>query len=79
MLGLGTGKRGGVVTARGFTLAEVIIAMLVLSLVIFGVGGYVLNIVEFAGVDFSAPVVGMTILRGVGILMFPLGMVLGWL
>lgn len=45
-------------------------------LIIFGAVGWVMNIVDIAHADFVS---GMVILRVVGIFMFPLGAVLGYL
>jgi len=47
-----------------------------LGLVILGGIGWVCNIIEIAHADL---VTGLVILRVVGIFMFPLGAVLGWL
>ena len=43
------------------------------------VGGWVANIVKILGVDFSEPVTVEVVLRGVGIIFFPLGAVMGFL
>ena len=51
-------------------------AFIWLGLVILGGIGWVLNIVEIAHADI---VNGFVILRVVGIFMFPLGAILGWL
>lgn len=51
-------------------------AFIWLGLIILGGIGWVLNIVEIAYADI---VNGFVILRVVGIFMFPLGAILGWL
>ncbi len=51
-------------------------AFIWLGLIILGGIGWVLNIVEIAHADI---VNGFVILRVVGIFMFPLGAILGWL
>ena len=51
-------------------------AFIWLGLIILGGIGWVLNIIEIAHADLVS---GFVILRVVGIFMFPLGAVLGWL
>jgi len=51
-------------------------ALFGLGLVILGGIGWICNIIEIAHADL---VTGLVILRVVGIFMFPLGAVLGWL
>lgn len=51
-------------------------ALLWLGVFVLGVIGWICNIVEIAHADFVS---GMVILRVVGIFMFPLGAVLGYL
>lgn len=51
-------------------------ALFWLGLVILGGIGWICNIIEIAHADL---VNGLVILRVVGIFMFPLGAVLGWL
>jgi hypothetical protein len=61
---------------RGYTAAELM--MLVWLLVfIAGFGGWVANIVKLAGMDFAS-VTGMLVLRAIGIIVAPLGAVLGF-
>jgi hypothetical protein len=51
-------------------------AFIWLGLIILGGIGWVLNIIEIAHADLIS---GFVMLRVVGIFMFPLGAVLGWL
>jgi hypothetical protein len=51
-------------------------ALLWLGLIILGGIGWICNIIEIAHAEM---ITGMIILRVVGIFMFPLGAVLGWL
>ncbi len=61
---------------RGYTATELM--MLVWLLVcIVGFGGWVANIVKLAGMDFAS-VTGMLVLRAIGIIVAPLGAVLGF-
>lgn len=58
----------------GFTIIELLIALL--SLV--GVGGWIANIVKLVGSNFDL-LTGMVVARAIGIFVFPLGAVLGFL
>ncbi len=59
---------------RGFTIIEVIFALVA----VLGFGGWVANIVKLVGMDFSA-ITGMLIVRAIGIIVAPLGAVVGYL
>ena len=51
--------------------------LLYLALLIFLIGGWVMNLVEIVNYDFAS-ITGMIILRIAGIFIAPLGAVLGW-
>lgn len=55
----------------------VIGVIFLIAIVIAGFAGWVLNIVKLADMDF-AHITGMIVLRAIGILMAPLGAVLGY-
>jgi len=59
---------------RGFTIIEVIFALVA----VLGFGGWVANIVKLVGMDFAA-ITGMLIVRAIGIIVAPLGAVVGYL
>jgi len=59
---------------RGFTIIEVIFALVA----VLGFGGWVANIVKLVGMDFAA-ITGMLIVRAIGIIVAPLGAVMGYL
>lgn len=58
----------------GFTLFELLIAILV----ILGAVGWVMNLLEIIG-SFSDPVTGAFIFRCIGVIVLPLGGILGWI
>jgi competence protein ComGC len=58
----------------GFTLIELIIVLVFIP----GIIGWVWNIIKLVHV-ISDPLTGMTVLRGVGIIVAPLGAILGFL
>lgn len=58
----------------GFTITELLIALLV----IFGAIGWVMNIIEIVG-SFSDPITGAFIFRCIGVIVLPLGAILGWI
>lgn len=61
---------------RGYTASELFMLIwLVICLV--GFGGWVANIVKLAGMDFAS-VTAMLVLRAIGIIVAPLGAVLGF-
>ena len=59
---------------KGFTILEAVLV----ALFLFGVGGWIANIVKIVGV-FDLPVTGMFIARCIGVFVAPLGAVLGYL
>jgi len=59
---------------NGFTVVELVIAVVMLV----GMAGWIWNIVKLAGSDF-AQITGMLVLRGLGVVMPPLGAVMGFL
>lgn len=59
---------------HGFTTGELVIVLLLLV----GGGGWIANIVKLAGMDFGA-VTGMLVIRAIGIVVAPLGAVMGFL
>lgn len=59
---------------RGYTLSEIIFVLVILA----GGIGWIWNIVKLAGMGLD-PITGMLIVRAVGIFVFPVGMVVGWL
>lgn len=61
---------------KGFTAVEMIWVVYG-SLFVAGVIGWVLNIIDIVGSDFSA-VDGILILRIIGVIVAPLGAVLGY-
>lgn len=60
---------------KGFTILE----LLTVVLYIAAVGGWGANIVKLASTDFDAPITIRVILRGMGIPVVPLGVVMGYL
>jgi hypothetical protein len=62
---------------RGWTLIEGA-SVFVLVLILGGVGGWIANIVKLVGMDFGA-ITGMLIVRAIGIVVPPLGAVMGFL
>lgn len=58
---------------RGFTVVEVLFVVVAMA----AVGGWIANIVKLAGMCCEAS--GWLILRGVGVAVVPLGVVLGFL
>ena len=57
----------------GFTIGELLWVIIILG----GCLGWVLNIIKLVAV-ISDPLTGMTVLRGVGIVVAPLGAILGY-
>lgn len=62
----------------GYTLSELIIGLFFAVVVVGGGIGWVWNIVKLVGMSLD-PLTGMLIVRAVGIFVFPVGMVVGWL
>lgn len=58
----------------GFTAFELFIAVFVL----LGVGGWVANVVKLIGSNFD-PITGLVIARCIGVVLAPLGSVLGFI
>lgn len=61
---------------RGYTATELMLLVWLLVCIV-GFGGWVANIVKLAGMDFAS-VTGMLVLRAIGIIVAPLGAVLGF-
>lgn len=59
---------------KGFTVVELVIAVVMLA----GTAGWIWNIVKLAGSDF-AQITGMLVLRCLGVVVPPLGAVMGFL
>lgn len=57
-----------------FTAVELIVSVVVLA----GIGGWIANIVKLAGSDFD-PLTGIVIIRAIGIVVAPLGAVMGFI
>ena len=57
----------------GFTAIE----LLIVTIVLFGIGGWVANVVKLIGSDFD-PITGLVIARLIGVVLAPLGAVLGF-
>ena len=62
----------------GFTVVEVTVAIVAAIVGIGGATGWVLNIVKLCG-SSSQPVEPLVVLRCVGVLVVPLGCVLGYI
>jgi len=58
---------------RGFTIVEAVFAIVAIA----GIGGWIANIVKLVGSEFVMS--GMLIARAIGIIVAPLGAVLGYL
>jgi hypothetical protein len=61
---------------RGFTLVEGF-TVFMFAAVVLGIGGWIANIVKLVGMDF-AHITGMLVVRGLGVIVPPLGAVLGF-
>lgn len=59
----------------GFNAIELVTVVLVLAVV----GGWIANIVKLVGMDWNQAVNMWMIMRGLGIWLFPVGAVLGYL
>ena len=59
---------------RGYTIIELLSVAIVLAFL----GGWIANVVKFAGMDFGT-VTAMLVLRAIGIIAAPLGAILGYL
>lgn len=60
---------------KGFTMLELTIVLVT----VFGIGGWIANIVKLVGMNFSDPITVELVLRAIGIPMIPLGIVMGFL
>jgi hypothetical protein len=61
---------------RGFTAME-LLSVGIFVLIVAGVGGWIANVVKLVGMDFGA-VTGMLVVRAIGIVIAPLGAVMGF-
>jgi hypothetical protein len=61
---------------RGFTAME-LLAVGWFVLIVAGIGGWIANVVKLVGMDFSA-ITGMLVVRAIGIVIPPLGAVMGF-
>ena len=59
---------------NGFTVIE----LLVVVVVLLGIGGWIANIVKLVGSSFD-PLTGLVVARVIGVLVAPLGSVLGFI
>lgn len=57
----------------GFTAVE----LFIVAFVVLGCGGWVANVVKLVGSDFD-PITGLVIARCIGVVLAPLGAVLGF-
>jgi hypothetical protein len=62
---------------RGYTAVELLYVGF-FALLVVGFGGWIANIVKLVGMDFAA-VTGLMIVRAVGIVVPPLGAVMGFI
>lgn len=58
---------------KGFTIAELVLVLVVL----LGAGGWIANIVKILGMSFD-PITTELVLRFIGVFLFPLGMIMGY-
>lgn len=63
---------------RGFSHIELLLALIALCIAVVGVGGWVWNIVKLSHGTFTV-VTPELILRLLGVVVPPLGVVMGWL
>lgn len=59
---------------RGFTLIE----MMVVAILVFGGVGWIANVVKLVGMNFDH-ITGLLIVRAIGIVLVPLGAVMGFI
>jgi hypothetical protein len=59
---------------KGFTTAHLIVVVFFLA----AIGGWVANIVKLAGCSFD-PLTGIVIIRAIGVVVAPLGAVMGFI
>ena len=55
------------------------VTLLYLGIIFAGIAGWILNIVKLLGMSFSDPITVEIVIRVVGIFMFPVGCVVGWI
>lgn len=58
----------------GYTLTEIIVVLMILA----GGIGWIWNIVKLCAMSFD-PLTGLLVVRAIGIFVFPVGMVVGYL
>lgn len=63
---------------KGFVAAELIVALVWITVVVGGIIGWVLNIIKLVGM-LDGPVTAMFIARCIGVFAAPLGAILGYL
>jgi prepilin-type N-terminal cleavage/methylation domain-containing protein len=63
---------------QGFTLSELLAVLFMLAIGIGGGIGWIWNIVKLIGMGLD-PITGLLIVRAVGIFVFPIGMVVGYI
>jgi hypothetical protein len=62
---------------RGYTLTELLISLFFVVVVIGGGIGWVWNIIKLVGMGLD-PITGLLIVRAIGIFVFPVGMIVGY-
>lgn len=62
---------------RKDSMASSVIGLVFISLILFGVIGWVMNIMNIIS-HINDPITAMIVLQGIGVLAAPLGAVLGW-
>lgn len=65
-------------TQNGFTFPEMLMGLFMFVVVVGGGIGWIWNIVKLCSMGFD-PLTGLLIVRAVGIFVFPVGMVVGWI
>jgi prepilin-type N-terminal cleavage/methylation domain-containing protein len=63
---------------RGYTLIELLTVLFMLVVGVGGGIGWIWNIVKLCSMGFD-PLTGLLVVRAIGIFVFPVGMVVGWL
>lgn len=64
---------------KGFTLIEIIVVVFLVCMVAVFIPGYIMNIVALTGIGDWSTITPFEVLRLVGVVVPPLGGVLGWL
>lgn len=62
---------------RKFQNGSALLGLFIIALWLFGVGGWIANIVKLIGSSFD-PLTGIVIARAIGVFVAPLGAVLGF-